>query len=595
MAEAARPLLDKAGAALDRAADHVAGVVGKIGESESVAALKARFERELAAAAAWRDEKRQLLDDFAAEKQRLLSQTLAKKLRALIDRLLLLLNLKVKDAATADRWMPRFVRRFVRKLVDAAWPSVTHEINEFIFHALDANSSNMDHGEPPHVLPLVPCGPRMDAKDGLFAGRCACCDCCEQRNPFFGFRAWFLYATQPYDRGIWRKLRDLSWWFLTLVSIIPKWGVVQMFYTATFALIDRDDEFQLLRYITSFKASLFVSLGVISTMVAAAQLYLCVSAPAPAPAPAGTREEPACYEFAPREEIFTLFLFVGQVIMCWIAFAKLFCGSVSKGGLYYQMRSRMEKRLRGEITSETTAASATSAGSKVSASLLEAMTTETVEQAYLGSRSRHEDRAARRRLRNLLLFDLAAFGACAVMVLWAVFSYALDREYSLANFGANFTADGADKVFTANRNFKFVLTLYFVKALYGLCNFPWLFLVVPGVSALFSHARPTGYNRFGVCVPLLGKEEATVPWRRDTPSCCDPSNAALSSSSSSSDDDAADAAKNGGARPSADASPSPPQPKQQQHFVPVVVDAAALRAPPATYHQPQHGALEVQI
>lgn len=43
--------------------------------------------------------------------------------------------------------------------------------------------------------------------------------------PIIWLRNQFRYAMYPVDKSIWKQLKTFSWWFFTLVSSIPYFGV----------------------------------------------------------------------------------------------------------------------------------------------------------------------------------------------------------------------------------------------------------------------------------------------------------------------------------------------------------------------------------
>jgi hypothetical protein len=119
-----------------------------------------------------------------------------------------------------------------------------------------------------------------------------------------------------------------------------------------------------------------------------------------------------------------------------------------------------------------------------------------------------QERVSRRRMLWFLVYDLIVFSICLGLTAWAIFDN-LVADNQRVSFNDV-------KVLFTNPNWRFAATLYWVKALYGLLSFPFLLLVVPGVGAVVSHARPTGYNPWGNTVPYRCHEEelgVTLPWR----------------------------------------------------------------------------------
>ncbi len=458
---------------------------------------------------AFKKEKLRMLEDFQNEKKKLVVSHLSKKLASAINALMNIIVIKIKDGIE-DPYMPRWVKRMIDTLIDAIWPDVAEDIKEELF-AFAHPRKPVDHGEPPCCFQQCPatccfvcdnccCAPFPKSvpvqRSGLEEHHCCTMCCCGLCYPacffefkdctfFYGFLAWIRYTTCPYDRGFWRQIRDPAWWFLTLVSAIPKFGISQIYYLLWFLCFDKSDEFQLLNFIKSFKCLQFVSLGVLSATIGGAQLFIC-SLPEPWICPA----------YAPREELFTLFLFISQIFLVWFAFCFL-SSAKNKGGLYHQISKAKEAKLREEARD-------------AKETLLTAMAQETVEEAFFESRI--EDTEGRNRLYFLLIYDTIVFLLCIGLAVFSAFFNLLDPKANVQNF------DASDS-FWESKNWKFVMTLYWIKCFYGLSSFPFLLLQIPGISALFSHARPTAYNPFGQTVPAVGhepeddEEDSSLSWR----------------------------------------------------------------------------------
>jgi hypothetical protein len=302
--------------------------------------------------------------------------------------------------------------------------------------------------------------------------------CCPLIRPFF------RYQLYPYDRNAWRLIRNPIWWFCFVLSICPYYSISQFYYCLIFLLIDKRDQFQLENFIMEFKCFQFIGLGIISAVIGSGQYYVCT-----------TREPSTCDTVAPKVEIYVIIMFVVQVIFVWIAFGLARC-SHKKGGHYYQhsqvterdLSTKQQKRdgflnvLRGEAVAH--------------------MAKDTAEL------DAEVDRMCQRRLTCLLIYDAVTFAICIGLAIWATWFSLLDE-----NAQVDENPDGAGP-----KNWKFNGTLFWIRALYGLLSFPFILLRVPGISAAFSHAKPTGYNPYGKTVPYLGTEEdGPVPWDPERP------------------------------------------------------------------------------
>jgi hypothetical protein len=119
---------------------------------------------------------------------------------------------------------------------------------------------------------------------------------------------------------------------------------------------------------------------------------------------------------------------------------------------------------------------------------------------------------ARWRLMKFLIYDFVIFLICVGLGVFLALKNFLDDDAQLNKGSANQAFQNVNS--KQGGNWKFKSGLYWLKAFYGLMSFPFVLLLIPGISTLLSHARPTGYNRWGNCVPYLGhEEEEPTHWR----------------------------------------------------------------------------------
>lgn len=92
-------------------------------------------------------------------------------------------------------------------------------------------------------------------------------------------RASVLYHYLPYDRSIFGQLKDPMFWALTVISLVPMYGIRVTFFAFVLVLLISEpppDEYQLVNYILGFKGSQFIANGMIQSLVAAIRYYMCV-------------------------------------------------------------------------------------------------------------------------------------------------------------------------------------------------------------------------------------------------------------------------------------------------------------------------------
>ena len=76
-------------------------------------------------------------------------------------------------------------------------------------------------------------------------------------------RAFVLYHMFPYDKSLWKSLQNPYWLLFTVLGMVPIVG--QIWWIILFAMKDKTNEHQLCSFIIGFKASQFITIGVIGT------------------------------------------------------------------------------------------------------------------------------------------------------------------------------------------------------------------------------------------------------------------------------------------------------------------------------------------
>lgn len=79
------------------------------------------------------------------------------------------------------------------------------------------------------------------------------------------------------DKTSWAQYKWISWWFFLLVSMFPYYGVQPFFFVFIFFMIDKTDEYQLVKYILDFKKMIFVTAGVENGMIGYVLYFVCAT------------------------------------------------------------------------------------------------------------------------------------------------------------------------------------------------------------------------------------------------------------------------------------------------------------------------------
>lgn len=309
----------------------------------------------------------------------------------------------VAKSLLEDPQMPRAVSRGKDRLVDAMWPDIRKELLWEVAVLLDKDKQD-------------------DPEERELAASCACL-------------AFFRYRLFPFDKSIWGQLKDPVYWVLRVVSMIPVYGVSPIFYLFVFLVIDRTDEFQLIQFILFFKGTQFISAGFIRAITGLALFYMCLTA----------HSDPShhtCEEDGPGNNTgmwLTLFGFVIQVCLCWVAFF-----------LLYWSHSKGRSSLQGNMSSE-----------------------------QLGE------------------VGLAKKGAYIKVLLW----YDLFSALVCAGFAAALTFMRDDPISMEREDiWPIEHIIYAALCVYGMLQVPFFFFTLPGLNRVLTHAVPTAYDPQGRCL-----------------------------------------------------------------------------------------------
>lgn len=154
---------------------------------------------------------------------------------------------KIKSSLK-DPYMCNCVKSAIDDLVDTIWP----DIEEEILFQLRMNLSQpvLEIKEPPK-----------------YTAWCCCC---------LRFRACFRYNYYPVDRSSWQQYRNFWWWCITLITMIPYFAVMPVFKFFVFVVIDKTDEYQLIKFILDFKTMMFVTMGCLGGLIGYIQYVRCL-------------------------------------------------------------------------------------------------------------------------------------------------------------------------------------------------------------------------------------------------------------------------------------------------------------------------------
>lgn len=283
--------------------------------------------------------------------------------------------------------------------------------------------------------------------------------------PCYSFiRRKILRHYLPYDRSIFGKLRDPIYLVLTLTMLIPNAGFRVSVLSMILAFIlhpGPPDEFQIINFILLCKGTQFLTGGLVSMGQGATIYFACFNW--------HESDLTACIDARGPGRVSSLIGeladYCGSIVLVWIAFSSL--------PFAQERRQQANERKRAELDRQS------------------------VQSGYLpqpkpdSSRLRIERGG---RIASLLKYDVGCFLVSLLLLLLLI--------------SGNFTASGQ---VTAYRHIQ--EDIFWCKVLYSLLSMPFSIFTIQPLQQVLTHAAPTGFNEFGVCVPFRMAEssEPTEP------------------------------------------------------------------------------------
>lgn len=321
---------------------------------------------------------------------------------------------KIKEALKDDD-MCKCVKTKIDYTVDEFWPDIQDEI---LFN-----------------IKLKTHMPALAEKEAhKTSWYCCCC-----RN----FKAWFLYIYDPVDHSIWYSIKTFSWWLLLIIEIFPYYGVQALFKLFYFLMMDKNDEYQLIQFIASFKRLQFLTLGCLSSILGYGFYYYCATFQSDD----GTDKVNRCAARGSSDLIVYLLEVGGfalQIILVWLAYLMVPC-SQQKGVPRFSIQSN--KRELEQLKKESNRGCLNRRGGRLS----KFMCWE-------------------------LMITIISVGLFVALFL-------------ILQSGSNLVSLRS--------------SIFLVKTVYGLLSFPFIIFVIPQLMILLARTRETKYNKHGRCVPYL--------------------------------------------------------------------------------------------
>jgi hypothetical protein len=346
-----------------------------------------------------------------------------------------------------------------------------------------------------------------------------------------------LYGLYPYNKTIWGAMRRPIWWGILFVRACPAFGINSLSFCVLLMLIDRRDQYQLVQFIMVFKKFQFWLNGVCGLLYYSAAYSYCVVIFHPkytevcgATGPGST----SLKGLDPNWIVMPIIVgFVLQIILVWIALYLLRFSlskgeNVRRGARLVGDMVHWEKAMRLKSMREVSDSNlyrndlesskfkiVEHIGRVVAFDRRTGMHTVDVTHDPLAPKDQKNNEkdeetglykmklqlvplhslryfvvSDRGPLRHLLYYDLGCFLFVAMLAtLLLVVAFAQG---------------------TLTSGWQLRSVLLGAQIGYSLCALPFFFASLPPWKYVFTHARETGYNEVGVCVPTVKPFE--YPW-----------------------------------------------------------------------------------
>jgi len=163
----------------------------------------------------------------------------------------------LKSALADDPDMWRWLRRWIRVVVDDLWRDVETEVDVAVEDVRKGIETKGRCFQDMQSLAMI----------GTTPSRCS----------WRGLRAFVLYHFLPFDKSIFGCIKDPVFCILFLLSLVPDVRVcLYLAILILFAVPGPLDEYQLVQYIMAFKGTQFLCSGVALALSGGIQYYLCV-------------------------------------------------------------------------------------------------------------------------------------------------------------------------------------------------------------------------------------------------------------------------------------------------------------------------------
>jgi hypothetical protein len=391
-----------------------------------------------------------------AERRRVAQEALLNLSGPLRAKVMLALRENVKGAALADKDMPVCLKRKLGGGIDLLWD----DIMVYVENSID------------DVKEVVRGKRITDIEELAQLGAESAPTCCSPR----WLRALLLYKFLPFDVSFFGQVKDFWFWVFFMLSMIPTYGIRCCFFlTLLVAEVTGcpPDEYQLVQFILMFKGCQFISSGVCMSIYVAIKYFMCVH-------PDGMHTCETNGPASAHNEVSALIDIFGSCALVWIVFWIL-------------------------------PRSTRSAGERNIAKKDDPDSSDAEEQAHLnpstpldkvgccGNCEYQDHRGGR--MRGLLRYDLICFILSGLFfcVLCIIQVAHLKPGEEPVQDQEKIKSKLESYYFT----YEFRIAIYWTRIFYSALSAPFFLFYLPVLNGILTHTSPTGYNKYGVCVPFM--------------------------------------------------------------------------------------------
>ena len=387
-------------------------------------------------------------------------------------------------ASVEDPYQPMYLRRRVQRGYWKFWSQSSDHIEQQVLRTYgrgQAEAKMARHLKTrrlefwPSKPPLLIFGqPGVSCSDAIYhLGR--------------ALRARFLYAEQPADGSQWKIYRDPLGILISLLKFSTRTSVAC--FSLLFVLMDRRDEYQLVRFILKFKSISFITSGVVPLCLLGLRSHGCLEAIEDGDAQRCVSAAVSSSDWFP----YYLGLELVRICLIWAAFVILAMGGAVGGmgelaALEHVRLDLADGNLDGQV--DVGQQPANFAPRKVERMPgVERMRARLEEQRKLHGAERRVGGA----LPYFMIYDVCVL--LVLTLLWALL-YALPRG-----------VDVNSPVFWSS--------LYNLRTAYGLASWPFFIFEIPLLGVALHQCVFTAYDQTGGLVPKLTKLEVAARYRQD--------------------------------------------------------------------------------